>query len=393
MLSLFKSTRCQRCYTERFLRECPRKDKKTCWHCCNELRCDGKCPETCAYTPKKVEGSPFPSFKADSRNESEHAIKLYIDLWIGRQNLSLDLRTPLSLASENPKQMLSWLSGFKYPGNFPLEYLMHKLGLEHETIIPEADPETAVEAYLGCLIKLEWDNLRQWTINGSKLPDLSERYAELLKQIAILNKIDTYTILQSGLGEDGNSAIVFVELNHKTDWTYVLSNKNGMWQIRQNIAGNPKLYFEQNNSYNAIAEALGKADDAKAWDFLEAAFRNYPDSADLFYYRALYWQLVKQPDKATVDFFNAFALDNSWTEPLFHLGAIYLSKKDYAQAEMWLKELVDLQPENPNALNNLAAAYAGKGEFDSAIKLWQELVDKFPGFELAAKNLELIKDK
>jgi len=393
MLKLFKTTRCQRCYTERFLRECPRKDKKTCWRCCNELRCDGKCPGECPYTPKNVEGSPFPSFKADSRNESEHALKLYIDLWIGRQNLSLDLRTPPSLASENPKQLLSWLSGFKYPGNFPLEYLMQKLSLAHEPIVTEADPEKVVEEYLNNLIKLEYGKLRQWTINNSQLPDLDERYADLIKEVPTLGKIDTFTILQSGLGEDGISAIVYVELNHKTDWTCILSNRNGLWQLRQNIAGNPKLYFEQNNSYTAIAEALGKADDAKAWDCLEAVFSHYPDSADLFYYRALYWQLVKQADKATVDFFNAFALDNSWPEPLFHLGAIYLAKKDYAQAEQWLKELVQLQPDNPHALNNLAAAYAGQENYPEAKKLWQELVEKFPGFELATKNLELIKGK
>jgi len=53
MLKLFKSSRCQSCYTERAIRVCPRKRKNICWQCCNETRCDTRCPENCDYAPKK----------------------------------------------------------------------------------------------------------------------------------------------------------------------------------------------------------------------------------------------------------------------------------------------------------------------------------------------------
>jgi len=117
----------------------------------------------------------------------------------------------------------------------------------------------------------------------------------------------------------------------------------------------------------------------------------YPDSPDLYYYRALYWQLVKQREQAAVDFFNAIALDNSWTEPYLHLSAHYFVKGDYEQAKIWLEELKILQPDDPNVLNNLAAAYAGNGETEKAKELWQEIVQKYPAFEYARKNLEKLQ--
>jgi len=391
MLSIFKTNRCGRCYTERSVRECLRKNKKTCWRCCNELRSDGACPDTCSYAPRDVEGSQFPSYKADSIGEGRMVLKLHIDLWIGRQNVQLDNQTPLAYAKNNQPEMLAWLSGFQYPKGFPINYLMEKLGLKHNSVEPVDDPESCAEGFLNALIQLNWKDLHGYSVNKSSLADLKERYTELLQAIPSLSKINTYSIIHSGMGEDGISAIVFVELNHKQDWNLVLSNRNGKWQIRQNIAGNPQLYFNQNKAYNDIAEALGKADDALAWEKLESALKSYPDSADLFYYRSIYWQLVKQQDKAAVDFFNAIALDNGWPEPYFHLGAIYLSKRDYAQAAIWFEELIQLQPDNPNAHNNLAAAYAGNGQTEKARAIWNMILARFPGFELAKMNLDKLE--
>lgn len=392
MLNLFKSNRCQICYSERQVRECPRKKKKIGWACCNEIRCDCSCPSVCPYASKISDADFFPSFKADSRTESEQVSKLHIDLWIARPHPALDMQSPKALATSDPQKALAWLSGFQYPHSFPLAYLMDKLGLKHEAYPVEADPEQIAEYYLNSLIKLDYSSLRQWTINQSALPDLAERYAEIISEVPALAKIGGFSILHSGLGEDGSTALVFVELNHKKDWTFVLTNRNGRWQLRQNLAGSPQLYYGQNQIYNGIAEALGKAKDAEAWEGLENAFRNYPDSADLYYYRALYWQLVKQPDKATVDFFNAVALDNAWPEPYFHLGAIYMAKKDYEQAILWLKELAGLAPDNPNALNNLAAAYAASGNTGMAKEMWQEIETRFPGFSLATQNLARLKE-
>lgn len=388
MLKMFKSTRCNLCYTERLARECPRRKKKLCWACCNDLRCDGKCPESCEYAPKQDGSSPFPAFKADSRAEAMHVLERYIDLWIGRNNPQLQDKNPLDYATEQPKELLAWLSGYQYPPHFPIAYLMQKLGLPTSEADSISDPEACVEAYMHSLIGLDWASLRSHSINGNPLEDLATRYTELLQAIPILSKISTYSVIHSGLGENGNSAIVYIELNHRMDWTLLLSNITGVWKVRQNIAGNPQAYFSQNKVYTQIAEALGKADDALAWDLIGENLKIYPDSPDLYYYRGIYWQLVKQLDQAGVDFFNAIALDNSWPEPYFHLGALALNKADYSSAQQWFKQLAALQPDNPNALNNLAASYAGGGDKVKAREIWEKLDKQYPGYEMARLNLE-----
>ncbi|MEN6445647.1 MAG: hypothetical protein ABFC98_06325, partial [Candidatus Cloacimonas sp.] len=105
MLKLFKSNRCQSCFNERAIRQCPRKRKNICWHCCNETRCDTRCPESCPYSAKQDEGNPFPAFKADSKAEAENVIKLHIDLWVGKNNALLQNNTPEKRAQENPQEM------------------------------------------------------------------------------------------------------------------------------------------------------------------------------------------------------------------------------------------------------------------------------------------------
>ncbi|MDD4308831.1 MAG: hypothetical protein PHO32_00465, partial [Candidatus Cloacimonetes bacterium] len=310
MLNLLKSNRCSICYTERFVRECPRKKRKICWSCCNNLRCDANCPESCIYSAKSLESNPFPSFKTDSRAEAVDVLKKSIDFWVGRQNPHLDNNSPIKFAENSSKDMLTWLSGYQYPLYFPMAYLMQKLKLPYSQSDDLPNPESFAEQYLDAVIRLAYNELRILTINTNPMDDLSIRYTEILQALPSLKQLTSFSTLHSGISEDGVTALVFVELNHKQDWTVVVSKSTGSWKIRQNIAGSPQAYFAQNNEYTMIAEALGKGDDAKAWELISANLKIYPDSSDLYYYRALYWQLVKQLDKAAVDFFNAAALDD-----------------------------------------------------------------------------------
>jgi len=388
LLKFLKSNRCSTCYTERALRICPRKGKTICWKCCNELRADTHCPESCPYSPKRAEDIPLPSFKADSRAESEHVQKLFLDLWVSQKSNLLEGQTPLDYAADNKDAALKWLSGYQFPPYFPLNYLMDKLKLPYSSQVSELDPEDVAASYLEAIVKLAFNDLRQHTINSSPRHDLAIRYHELISVIKVYSRISTFSIIHSGSGDDGHSALVYLELNHKLDWTMILSNANGQWKVRQNIAGNPQAYFEQNKVHSAIAEALGKGEDASAWEKINASLKTYPDSADLYYYRALYWQLVKRSEQAAVDFFNAAALDNAWPEPYIHLGNLCLSKSDFAQAREWYQEVLQLQPDNPQVLNNIAAAYAGEGNRDEARNIWERVLKLYPTFELARQNLE-----
>jgi tetratricopeptide (TPR) repeat protein len=389
MLSLNRKDRCKKCHSERALRLCPRINKGLCWKCCNDLRIDLKCPDSCPYAPKLEKGSPFPTFRADNNHEAVHAIKSYIAIWIGKRNSAFQECSPQELAEQDKQAVLEILSEYQYPGNFPVEYLMQKLNLPYEN---RADIETAEDVagvYLDHIIALEFDQLRKLTLNQSLLKDLDIRYTEIIRKIPSYKKLKKYSYIHSGTSEDGAQSIVFVEFNHRDEHCFVLRQQYDKWYIRQSINGNPALYFKQNQLYQHIASLLGEAKDQDAFNEISEALRSYPDSADLYYYKALYWLLVKQTEKAKEEFLNSIALDNAFSPPYMHLGLLNLNEKDYAEAQLWFAALVQLEPDNLDAINNLAIAHLASGDKEHALILWQEILKKHPSYEMAKKNLEL----
>lgn len=383
--------RCRKCYSERATRQCLRFDRVICWDCCNSIRVDMKCPLDCPYTPKQLSDCPFPAFKADTNHEAISAMSSYINRWVGKKLDVLDGRSPLEAAQKDQAGTIKWLSGFSYPGNFPLEYLMTKLGLSYEPIPAKSDPEDIVAQYLNSVISLEFQNTREYTTNDSQIDELGERYSELISNIPFFKKIKKYSFIHTGISEDGAQAIVFIELNHKQEWCFILRNISDNWRIRQSIIGNPSRFFNQNQVYHDIATLIANKKDEKAWNEISEALRTYPDSADLYYYRALYWLLVNQFDRAKIDLFNAIALDNYFTPPYMHLGLINLNEKNYIEAKLWFAALVNISPEDQDAINNLAIAHLALGEKDDAIKLWQDILQKYPTYDNAKRNLELYR--
>ena len=384
-----RKDRCKKCHSERALRLCPRINKGLCWRCCNELRIDLNCPESCPYAPKIETGSPFPAFKADNNHEAMHATKAYIDIWINKNSSIFAGKTPRELAAEDKKKALEILSEFQYPGNFPVDYLMQKLSLPYQK---EAETDTAEEIagqYLDHIIALEYDELQSLTLNNSLLPDLDGLYADLIRNNPFLKKLKNYSYIHSGLSEDHSQAIVFVEINHRDEYTIILRKEDSKWYVRQSLNGNPSLYFKQNELYQMIAQVLANGEDTKALNEITQALRSYPDSADLYYYKALYWLLVKQPAKAKQDLLSSIALDNSFGPPYMHLGLMNLNDKDYPEAEKWFAAFVQIEPENPDAMNNLAIALLAKGDKAKALSLWREILQSFPTHEMAKRNLEL----
>jgi tetratricopeptide (TPR) repeat protein len=241
---------------------------------------------------------------------------------------------------------------------------------------------------MDAVIALDWEQIPDLSINSNPPQGCRERQIELLSSIPVLKRISTYNFIHGGTTEDGQTALVFLEINHRNDLSLVLSLRNKTWLVRQVILGSPKDFFLQNERYRAIAECLAKPDDARAWDLLQEALRIYPDSADLFYYRSLYWQLVKETGKAKVDFFNSICLDNGFVPSYYHLALLNASDREYDEAILWFELLDKLQPNDPQNLNNLAACYAQTGQKAKAKTLWETALSIQPGFEAAKLNLE-----
>ena len=389
MLSLLSKARCPRCHNERPVRKCARLNKDIGWDCCNLMRIDLKCPE-CSYKPRfdLEKPSPFPAFKADSFSEADRVCRHYIDLWVSKSLPDFEGQTPLQRVAEDRQTFLDWLTKFQYPAYFPLDYLLEKLGYPKMEAQNSPNAEQIACLYMDHVIAMEWDQLVSLSIND-RLPDGSaERYQELISAIPALKKTSAYKVIHGGIAEDQLSAVVYIEIGNKVDWTLILSKINDSWKLRQHLNGNPKAYFKQNEIYGRIADALSKAEDDNCWNQLCEAFKTYPDSADLYYYRGLYWQMVKQLDKAKVDFFNSISLDNYFSPSYFHLAALYLNEKNFGEALYWFSQLHQIDPKDPNTLNNIAACHGAMGQLAEAKQIWEEMLVSFPDFEAARLNLE-----
>ncbi len=386
---LLNRERCFKCRAERSVRKCPRnRDKLIGWKCCLELRIDLRCPSECPYSAVKDENSPFPAFRADSNTEFTRTAKRHIDLWIYQPQEGLDGLSPADYAAKDSAGMLAWLGRFQFPANFPMTYLLQKLQLAHDEYEEPETPETVAFGFFDAVITQDWQKLRAFTINDREDRDLAERYTRLVSEIPELKKVNRYEILHAGAADDGVSAMVVLDLGGKLIWAVLLTSAEGSWKIRQNLNGGPHLYYGQNKLFHKLAEHLAQGEAEAAWDLIRKNLPLYPDCADLYYYRALYWQLARQFDKAKEDLRNSLALDNHFFAAGFALSALYLNDRELEQAKELLSWLAADRPDDLNVRNNLAACEAGLGNIPAAQAIWRELLKIAPNYEPALKNLE-----
>jgi len=386
---LLNRERCFKCRAERSVRKCPRnRDKLIGWKCCLELRVDLRCPSECPYSAVKDENSPFPAFRADSNTEFTRTAKRHIDLWIYQPQEGLDGLSPADYAAKDSAGMLAWLGRFQFPANFPMTYLLQKLQLAHDEYEEPETPETVAFGFFDAVITQDWQKLRAFTINDREDRDLAERYTRLVSEIPELKKVNRYEILHAGAADDGVSAMVVLDLGGKLIWAVLLTSAEGRWKVRQNLNGGPHLYYGQNKLFHKLAEHLAQGEAEAAWDLIRKNLPLYPDCADLYYYRALYWQLARQFDKAKEDLRNSLALDNHFFAAGFALSALYLNDRELEQAKELLSWLAADRPDDLNVRNNLAACEAGLGNIPAAQAIWRELLKIAPNYEPALKNLE-----
>ena len=388
---LLNRERCHKCRSERSVRKCPRlRNKLIGWKCCLEWRIDLTCPSDCPYSAKQDENgtSPFPAFRSDSNTEFTRTTKRHIDIWVYQKQDELDGLSPADLAARDSGKILAWLGKYQFPANFPMQYLLQKLQLPHPEIEEPETPETVAFGFIDAAIAGNWNELRSYTINDREDEDLARRYTKLVSVIPGLNKVRRHEILHAGAADDGVSAMVVLELNGRSIWAVLLTSAVGRWKVRQNLNGGPHLYYEQNKLFHKLAELLaeGKADET--WDLLEQNQPLFPDCADLHYFRALYWQLNKQFDKAKEELLNALALDNHYFAAGFALSTLYLNEGGLNSAKDLLDWLANERPDDLNVRNNLAACEAGLGNIVAAQKIWQEILNSAPNYEPARKNLE-----
>lgn len=78
--------------------------------------------------------------------------------------------------------------------------------------------------------------------------------------------------------------------------------------------------------------------------------------------------------------------------PLTNLALAYKKLGQFNLAEEHLKQALVIEPENPVASNELALLYRQKGRFTEARPIYEKVLEKYPHFTMAHKNLGVLCD-
>jgi tetratricopeptide (TPR) repeat protein len=78
--------------------------------------------------------------------------------------------------------------------------------------------------------------------------------------------------------------------------------------------------------------------------------------------------------------------------PYIDLALVYRKMQNLTLAEENLKQAIKADPWNPVANNELALLYRKTGRFAEARKIYEKILDKYPNFAIAHKNLGILCD-
>jgi tetratricopeptide (TPR) repeat protein len=71
----------------------------------------------------------------------------------------------------------------------------------------------------------------------------------------------------------------------------------------------------------------------------------------------------------------------------------WLLESNLDKGERYYRKVLRLDPSHPDGLNNLAAILAEKGQYGTAIKLWEKALELDPGNPDIKRNIEEARKK
>ena len=90
-----------------------------------------------------------------------------------------------------------------------------------------------------------------------------------------------------------------------------------------------------------------------------------------------------RPDEAIIYYNKILKVNPRRIDILFDLSMIFYGRQDYQKAEDYTNRILSSDKNNTQALYNLGAIAASKGEKDRAKSIWTNLITNYPGDEAA----------
>jgi tetratricopeptide (TPR) repeat protein len=98
-----------------------------------------------------------------------------------------------------------------------------------------------------------------------------------------------------------------------------------------------------------------------------------------------------QKDQAIIYYQKILKKDPKRIDILTSLVFIYYGNKNFNGAEECLNKILKIDNNNVDAMYNLGAVYANKGEKAKARQIWQRIINNFPSSSMAQKARESIQ--
>lgn len=373
-----------------------RNGAEICWHDCNNIRVDQKCPDDCEYSVKS-NGIMSLRAKTDSQSEYIDVLKVQMTLWINKPQKVFADQIPFTLAeSEEGKQkIIAYLKQFKINPIVPLKYIKERLNLDDlEVVSRQLSYEDKAEDIMQLLYTNEWYELVKSMPQYQYLEsnNLIDKFSKFIASHKILKKISNFDLVSSALNKERNNALVYFDINNKYDLTINLQLDNEKWILKSIIAGSLDLINSEQEALQQVAVLLSKNETSKAFDLLSKYANIYLMSSDFEYYWGIYYTYLKNSKKAEIHFLQAVILDPAFIEAKYNYALLMHSKAKMHQAKKLYQEILNEAPTEPKTLNNLASMYIDEKEYGKAAELLNTCISKNPDFDLAKQNLERIKE-
>ena len=113
----------------------------------------------------------------------------------------------------------------------------------------------------------------------------------------------------------------------------------------------------------------------------------YPNMFLPYLNRGIYYELIKQPDKALKDYDAASKVNPKEITSYLSRGTLKMEMKDYKGAKSDYYKAIALDPKNEVAYQNLGMVYYQEKDFDSAIELSLKELHHIPGNPAIYANL------
>jgi tetratricopeptide (TPR) repeat protein len=395
LVGFLKHNRCKLCHTYRGNRFCLRRNKNICWHDCNEMRIDYRCPEACAYTLRKSgeESLAIGRCKVDSVRENIELNRALTDQWLLVPSKDLDDQVPIKLAetTEGKAKLTHFID--RIPSNMllPLNYLCERLNIPFTgSELPPRDYETRSDEYLNLIVQQRGEETIPYLFNSEayESDENIKSYLNSLLSQPLVNKMKHFELISSAYSKEGNEGLVFYDINYKDDLTLHWKKKDEKWLLWAKIGGNPQAVYGEKSVLEHIENLLGQQKYHQSYETLKRYTHVYQDSADMEYHWGLYYSLQADKKAATEHYSRSILLDPDFHQARFNLAFVLQADNQLDAAEYQYEYLLAKHPKDTKVMNNLAIIAMMKNDLHKAKILWEQCYALEPNNENVAKNLE-----